>query len=90
MNVVRVGSVQSEVAESSTHGVLRMLEEHAEAARTLGVKFLCFPEYCLVGLLTAGDSAVIYAFLCYSNPMKLSEWAKQNGVRYQTAWRWFK
>ncbi|MEW6080943.1 MAG: IS607 family transposase, partial [Bacillota bacterium] len=22
--------------------------------------------------------------------MKLSEWAKQNGVRYQTAWRWFK
>lgn len=22
--------------------------------------------------------------------MKLSQWAKQQGIHYQTAWRWFK
>ena len=28
--------------------------------------------------------------MCYNSPMKLSDYAKQQGVRYETAWRWFR
>lgn len=32
----------------------------------------------------------IYIPLWYNGFMKLSEWAKTNGISYKTAWRWFK
>src|SRR5690348_15447326 len=28
--------------------------------------------------------------LCYDKDMKLADYAKQMGVRYETAWRWFR
>ena len=31
-----------------------------------------------------------YGLLLYSIPMKLSTWAKKQGISYKTAWRWFK
>jgi putative resolvase len=35
-------------------------------------------------------SAGIIERMCYPAPVKLSEWAAQQGVHYQTAWRWWK
>lgn len=31
-----------------------------------------------------------YSHICYAISMKLSDWAKQEGISYKTAWRWFK
>lgn len=31
----------------------------------------------------------IYEHMSYTTSMKLSEWAEQEGIHYQTAWRWF-
>jgi putative resolvase len=28
--------------------------------------------------------------MCYYEDVKLSEWAKQEGIHYQTAWGWFR
>ena len=41
-------------------------------------------------LIYSSVSLMIFAELCYNRHMKLADYAKQMGVRYETAWRWFR
>ncbi|MDD5749091.1 MAG: hypothetical protein PHP64_08665, partial [Actinomycetota bacterium] len=41
------------------------------------------------GLLTDHRYDNICVHMCYAMHMKLSEWAKKNGITYRTALRWY-
>jgi len=43
----------------------------------------------LKGLKTVKENLALEVVLCYFIPMKLSEWAKRQGVTYKAAWNWF-
>jgi len=42
------------------------------------------------GFATVSVDVSFYVNLCYNLSMKLSEWARTQGVSYHTAWAWFK